>query len=467
MKWSNGYRNWLVLSAVVTVLVLSVTDAWGAGFMDDFNRPDGEVGNGWSIWTEEDVEIKIVDNEVLIAGQQVNNWWRSGIYRPVEDETRFSFDFKADDQFNVHIELNDGIYIDNALRATNLVEVYAWPGGPFSYGSHTLGVWSGWTKIPGSNMIAGEYNNLVVEQDSTEFTLTLNGQVVGTFTYEPVFSVGEVFISADAAAYTVGSIHIDNFKMEKVSIVPNFDFNGDGAVDVKDVVTLTDYWGQDYSVCDISPMPRGDGIVDAKDLLALANYLEQETALIAHWPFDETEGMYAADSVGENNAIVMGGATWQPDGGQIYGALELDGVDGCVIVNPVLNPADSPFSIIAWVKGGTPEQVIVSQQAVADWLAIDTDGNLMTELKSSDQLAGPLNSEGDITDGQWHRIGLIWDGSTRTLCVDGFKVAEDTQPSLESSQNGLYIGAGKLMQTGNYFSGLIDDVRIYNRAVSP
>jgi hypothetical protein len=33
--------------------------------------------------------------------------------------------------------------------------------------------------------------------------------------------------------------------------------------------------------------------------------------------------------------------------------------------------------------------------------------------------------------------------------------------------NGLYIGAGKAMAPGTYFSGLIDDVRIYNRAVSP
>jgi len=46
-------------------------------------------------------------------------------------------------------------------------------------------------------------------------------------------------------------------------------------------------------------------------------------------------------------------------------------------------------------------------------------------------------------------------------------VAEDTQPSLESSQMGLYIGAGKAMEPGTYFSGMIDDVRIYNRVVSP
>ena len=90
----------------------------------------------------------------------------------------------------------------------------------------------------------------------------------------------------------------------------------------------------------------------------------------------------------------------------------------------------------------------------------------MTELKSSDQLAGPLFSEIVITDGQWYRIGLVWDGSHRTLYVDGVVVAEDTQPGLEGSQMGLYIGVDKNYETGTFFSGLIDDVRIYNRALT-
>ncbi len=79
----------------------------------------------------------------------------------------------------------------------------------------------------------------------------------------------------------------------------------------------------------------------------------------------------------------------------------------------------------------------------------------------------PLLSEFVITDGEWHHIGLVWDGSNRTLCVDGVVVANDIQPGLEGSQMGLYIGTGKAMESGTYFSGLIDDVRIYNRAVKP
>ncbi|MFC1792317.1 kelch repeat-containing protein [Planctomycetota bacterium] len=248
------------------------------------------------------------------------------------------------------------------------------------------------------------------------------------------------------------------------------DFNGDSIINSEDMCIMIDHWGEDYPLCDIGPWPWGDGIVDVQDLIVLAEHLFEEVddqALIAHWALDETEGMFAADSVGKNDAFVVGGAVWQPGSGQVDGALEFNGVDCCAIASPVLNPAGGSFSIFTWVKDGGPGQVIVSQQVASDWLAMDDKGNLMTELKSSDQLAGPLLSETVITDGQWHRIGLIWDGSHRTLYVDGVAVSEDTQPGLESSQMGLYIGVDKNYAAGTFFSGLIDDIRIYNRVVNP
>jgi hypothetical protein len=72
-----------------------------------------------------------------------------------------------------------------------------------------------------------------------------------------------------------------------------------------------------------------------------------------------------------------------------------------------------------------------------------------------------------ITDGDWHRIALVWDGSNRTLYVDDIAVAQDAQPDLVGSNNDLYIGTGKAKESGSFWSGLIDDVRIYNRAVRP
>ncbi len=70
------------------------------------------------------------------------------------------------------------------------------------------------------------------------------------------------------------------------------------------------------------------------------------------------------------------------------------------------------------------------------------------------------------TNAEWHHVVFAWDGSQRKLCVDGVAVAEDTQDTLEGSEHGLYIGTGKLWEPESFFSGLIDDVRIYDTALT-
>jgi hypothetical protein len=152
----------------------------------------------------------------------------------------------------------------------------------------------------------------------------------------------------------------------------------------------------------------------------------------------------------------------------VNGALQLDGVDDCVITGPIQNPTEVSFSVFTWIKGGAPGQTVLSQMGGASWLCADSlDGNLMTEFKSASQDGRSLGSETIITDGNWHRIALVWDGSNRTLYVDGVAVAEDEQTNLVGSEKGLYIGAGTAMEPGSFWSGLIDDIRIYNRVVRP
>jgi hypothetical protein len=75
-------------------------------------------------------------------------------------------------------------------------------------------------------------------------------------------------------------------------------------------------------------------------------------------------------------------------------------------------------------------------------------------------------SQAVIKDGQWHHIDLVWDGTSRILCVDDQEVARDTQSGLAVSDNGLMLGAGN-NGPGSYGSGLIEDVRIYVRVVKP
>ena len=81
--------------------------------------------------------------------------------------------------------------------------------------------------------------------------------------------------------------------------------------------------------------------------------------------------------------------------------------------------------------------------------------------------AGTFFSGVVITDGQWHRVGFVWDGITRALYVDEQEVIRDGHPQLASSDKGLVIGGGALSLPGTYFGGMIDDVPIYNRVVRP
>jgi len=63
----------------------------------------------------------------------------------------------------------------------------------------------------------------------------------------------------------------------------------------------------------------------------------------------------------------------------------------------------------------------------------------------------------------------MWDGTRRYLYVDGAEVAADAVASgnLNHCAGGMYIGAGSTLAPGTFWSGLIDDVRLYNRAVKP
>ena len=76
----------------------------------------------------------------------------------------------------------------------------------------------------------------------------------------------------------------------------------------------------------------------------------------------------------------------------------------------------------------------------------------------------------DHTDGDWHHVAIVWDGSRRYIYADGTEVAADPADlgeSLESCDGRLYLGAHKGLSSSYFWTGMLDDTRIYNRALSP
>jgi hypothetical protein len=172
--------------------------------------------------------------------------------------------------------------------------------------------------------------------------------------------------------------------------------------------------------------------------------------------------------VGDQDGTLQGEPVWQPAAGKVGGALRLDGTDDYVRTPLVLDATSEKFSAFAWVKGGGPGQVILSQAGGANWLMAASDGTLRTDLKPAGRLGKPLGCAAAITDGAWHEVGFTWDGTSRVLYVDGAEVARDTQASLQGSTWPLSIGVGSsTTAAATLWNGLIDDVRIYDRAVKP
>ncbi|MFC1766052.1 LamG-like jellyroll fold domain-containing protein [Planctomycetota bacterium] len=261
-----------------------------------------------------------------------------------------------------------------------------------------------------------------------------------------------------------------NWDMWQASILPVVDFTGDDKVDVDDLIILIEHWGTDYPLCDMGPMPWGDGVVNEADLEVFMRHWGQEVddaTLLAWWKLDETEGDVAYDSAATNDAIVTGGAMWQPIGGQVNGALLFDGIDDYIDTLFKLNPAESVFSVFAWVKGGAPGQVFLSQADGADWLMLDDQGCLKTTLKGLHFRARDLTSKAMIADDTWHCVGFTWDGKNRVLYVDDVEVARDLHGGLQSCEGDLYIGIGEDLVEGSFWEGMIDEVMIYDRVVVP
>jgi len=264
-----------------------------------------------------------------------------------------------------------------------------------------------------------------------------------------------------------GGFGIDDIWQVSIDLV--LDFDGDGVVDAADMCILVDNWHTENTLCDIAPPPLGDGFVDIQDLIVLAKHLFDDYRALAQWKLDEKAGDIAHDSVGGRDGTLHGDPLWQPTSGQVCGALEFDGNNDYVSTPFILDPGKGSLSAFAWIKGGAPGQVIISQTGEfgGTWLGTNPSSKLMTGF--GDIYFGALVSDTVITDGQWHHVVFVYDMDSlhRRLYVDGVLVAEDTTfVAGMPSDGGLYIGASKDLDAGTFFSGMIDDVRIYNQALS-
>jgi chitodextrinase len=194
--------------------------------------------------------------------------------------------------------------------------------------------------------------------------------------------------------------------------------------------------------------------------------------LVAAYSFDAGSGSSVADVTGNGNTGAMtGGVSWSP-AGRYGGALSFNGSSGLVQVaaSPSLGLSGA-MTLSGWIDPAASQsgwRTIVQRQVDAYFLNA-SNGSGALRPSGGGTLGGSVQWVGGTTPspvGSWTHLALTYDGSALRLYVNGVQAATlAASGTIQSSSSPLFIGGNQ--PYGEYFNGLIDDVRVYNRALSP
>jgi len=217
-------------------------------------------------------------------------------------------------------------------------------------------------------------------------------------------------------------------------------------------------------------------------VLLMSMAVNASADLVAHWRLDETSGTTAADSSGNGlNGTLGGDPQWVA--GKIGGALEFDGDDYVDLGTPaVLDFGTEDFTITAWIKMTATTRGSIFAIGGDDGGGIRYtlamgEGNDNKLTLTMDNDSTKVQSMGDtvINDGVWHHVVGMIKGDVSLVYVDG---VEDGSIDLPAGydlsgvlQHNAYIGAitsnaSNTLHPEKFMIGLIDDVRIYDTALT-
>jgi len=202
--------------------------------------------------------------------------------------------------------------------------------------------------------------------------------------------------------------------------------------------------------------------------------LQLGAGLIAYYKFENSTN----DSAGSNNGTPVGGLTYaasRPNFGQ---AASFNGANQYITIphNAAFNIGSSGLTVSLWVNTANPKatangsRLVEKQTAgVADGWTFDTydlarQGRNVVRLAST--TAG-LNSTRTFTANTWQHRAFVYSGGTVTFYLNGIASGSGSVGTLVNNTLPIQIGGPRgAAASGEFFAGLMDEVRIYNRALT-
>ena len=192
--------------------------------------------------------------------------------------------------------------------------------------------------------------------------------------------------------------------------------------------------------------------------------------LVAAYGFEEATGSTVADASGKGNHGTIRGAVRITKGR--YGkALKFDGKSAWVTVKDSASlDLSKSMTLEAWVyplsQTAGANTVILKEAYKAGVYALYSErSNNLPVSYFNDGRYSSISGSKRLPAYQWTHLVTTYDGQVQRLYVNGRKVAERAKSSLiKSSAGALRIGGNSVW--GEYFNGYIDEIRIYNRALT-
>ena len=185
----------------------------------------------------------------------------------------------------------------------------------------------------------------------------------------------------------------------------------------------------------------------------------------AYWKMDDGNATLV-DAVGGHNASLSGGAVegipGALDGGSDR-AIDFNGSSGSATANvTALWPT---WTLEGWAKTNNLGVMHIVEAAPVEFY-VTADGNLEVSVTGIGNVVTLVSSPG-LADGNWHYVVASDDGTNVTLYVDGVPRASTTVFGGAASITGSSISIAKASAGGSYFNGPLDEVAVYNTALSP
>lgn len=153
--------------------------------------------------------------------------------------------------------------------------------------------------------------------------------------------------------------------------------------------------------------------------------------------------------------------------------LSFDGIDNHILIGDKLNLSEGAFTVSTWIKPNgsnalnTDKTIVSKNNGTSGYKFYLTNNNLL-RFSNGNTIANSIESNTALPNNIWHHVAIVYDGSTANLYIDG--VLDKTKAlTLPMSNNATFtIGARAIDKINilDYFKGDIDEIRIWNNALT-